>query len=276
MQVICTEAPPLPPARSPPRVPQAHARVPSLWAAAGLIATYFVLQIVANTLFALAIGVITAFTQTGQTLDGAIRATFQQPVMQALVVILSLGIAAPLTLRLARRKWPQLWELAQPPGFGFALPSRSRFLVLAVLAGLAAPLLGALLTQLLAHGHTVTQDIQQLGGSIPLALRLPLVLVVVSVGPIVEELLFRGVLLSALLQRWHAGWAVALSSLAFALIHLPGLQYQWYALPALTGLALMLAWLRLRSGSIWPAVVAHSVNNLLGVVGWFVVLNLPR
>jgi membrane protease YdiL (CAAX protease family) len=65
-----------------------------------------------------------------------------------------------------------------------------------------------------------------------------------------------------------------ISSLAFALIHLPGLQYQWYALPELALLALVLAWLRLRSGSIWPAVVAHSVNNLLAVAGWFVALNL--
>jgi uncharacterized protein len=33
--------------------------------------------------------------------------------------------------------------------------------------------------------------------------------------------------------------------------------------------------LRLRSGSIWPAVVAHGANNLLAVLGWFVATNLP-
>ena len=275
MQVICTEAPPLPPARSPPRVPQAHARVPSLWAAAGLIATYFVLQVVVSSLFALAVSVATVFSHAGQNLDRAIPTTLEQPAMQALLAMLSLGIAAPLSLWLARRKWPQLWSLGPPPGFGFTLPRNLQFLVLAVLAGLATPLLGALLTQWLAHGHAVTQDIQQLGGSIPLGLRLLLVLVVVSIGPLVEELLFRGVLLSALLQRWHAGWAAAISALVFALIHLPGLQYQWYALPGLALLALVLAWLRLRSGSIWPAVVAHSVNNLLAVLGWFVALNPP-
>jgi len=275
MQVICTEAPPLPPVLPPPLIPQICARAPSLWAAAGLIATYFLLQIVTSTLLALSIGVIAALSHVGPNLDLAIPAAFEQPAMQALLAMLSLGIAAPLTVWLARRKWPQLWSLGQPPGFGFTLPRNLQFLALAVVAGLAAPLSGALLTQLLAQGHAVTQDIQQLGGSTPLALRLPLVLMVVSVGPLVEELLFRGVLLSALLQRWHAGWAVAISSLAFALIHLPGLQYQWYALPELALLALVLAWLRLRSGSIWPAVVAHGVNNLLAVAGWFVALNLP-
>ena len=275
MEVICTEAPSLPPALPPPPAPLAHAHTPGLWAAAGLAVTYFALQVVASTVFALAMSVTAVFSHAGQSLDRAIPATFEQPAMQALLATFSLGIAAPLTLWLARWKWPQLWSLPLPPGFGFALPRNLQFLALAVVAGLAAPLLGALLTQQLAHSHAVTQDIQQLGGSTPLALRLPLVLMVVSVGPLVEELLFRGVLLSALLQRWNAGWAVAVSSLAFALIHLPGLQYQWYALPALAGLALVLAWLRLRSGSIWPAVVAHSVNNLLAVAGWFVVINLP-
>jgi membrane protease YdiL (CAAX protease family) len=276
MEVICsTQAPPLPPVQPPSPVSLVHAPAPGLWAATGLIATYFVLQVVIGTLFALAVSVTTAFGHAGQDLFHAIPATLEQPALQALLVMLSLGIAAPLTLWLARRKWPQLWSLGPSPGFGFTLPRNLQFLAVAVVAGLAAPLLGAFLTQWLAHGHTVTQDIQQLGGNIPQGLRLPLVAVVVSVGPLVEELLFRGVLLSALLQRWHAGWAAAISALAFALIHLPGLQYQWYALPGLALLALVLAWLRLRSGSIWPAVVAHGVNNLLAVLGWFVALNPP-
>jgi uncharacterized protein len=276
MEVICTEAPLPPPARSlPPPAPLVRACAPGLWTAVGLIATYFVLQFVVGILFGLAVSVATVFGHAGQDLYHAILATLERPAVQALLAVLSLGIAAPLTLWLARRKWPQLWSLGQPPGFGFTLPPNPRLLALAVVAGLAAPLVGGLLTQWLANGHTVTQDIQQLGGNTPLGLRIPLVLVVISVGPIVEELLFRGVLLSALLQRWHAGWAVTLSALAFALIHLPGLQYQWYALPGLALLALVLAWLRLRSGSIWPAVVAHGVNNLLAVLGWFVAINLP-
>jgi len=240
-----------------------------------LIATYFVLQMAASTLAALVISLTANFRHRWQGLGHAMPAAMDQPAMQALLVTLSLGIAAPLTLLLVHRKWPQWWSQAKPPGFGVARPRRRLFFGLAVAVGLVAPWLGAWLTGLLAHGHAVTQDIQLLGSSTPLALRIPLVLVVVSVGPLVEELLFRGVLLSALLQRWHVGWSVAISSLAFALIHLPGLDFQWYALPDLVLLALLLAWLRLRSGSIWPAVLAHGLNNLLGVAGWFVALNLP-
>jgi membrane protease YdiL (CAAX protease family) len=146
--------------------------------------------------------------------------------------------------------------------------------------GLAAPMLGGLLTHLLAHDHDVSQNIQQLGRSASPGLRIPLVLVVTSLGPLVEELLFRGVLLSALIQpawiqRWRVGWAVTLSSLAFALVHLPGLHWQWYALPQLMLLALALTWLRLRSGSIWPGVLAHGAYNLLAVAAWFAATHLP-
>jgi membrane protease YdiL (CAAX protease family) len=72
------------------------------------------------------------------------------------------------------------------------------------------------------------------------------------------------------MQRWRVGWSVAISAALFALAHLPSMQWQWYALPDLALLAAALSWLRLRAGSLWPAVLAHGVNNLLAVVVWFV------
>ena len=269
---------------TPPAIPPAQpiatpvARAPDLRAALGLVALYFVLQAVGSSLIALVLGVAMGFVHPWQGVADAgdgIRNMLDQPGMPALLVILTLSLAAVLILLLTRRRWPHLWSLAQPPGFGFVRTTRPRFLALAVVLGLAAPLFGGWLTQLLAHGHAVTQNIQQLGADTPPAWRIVLVVVVVGVGPLVEELLFRGVLLSALWQRWQTGWAVTLSSLTFALVHLPGLPWQWFALPDLLLLALALAWLRLRSSSIWPGVLAHGVNNLLAVAAWFVAINLP-
>jgi membrane protease YdiL (CAAX protease family) len=203
-----------------------------------------------------------------------------QPDVQAVTAILTLSVSASLTLWVAYQRWPRLWPLALPPGFGFTLPARPQYFVLAVVVGLAAPMLGGLLTHLLAHDHDVSQNIQQLGRSASPALRIPLVLVVTSLGPLVEELLFRGVLLSSLMHlawipRWRVRWAVVISSLVFALVHLPGLHWQWYAVPQLMLLALVLAWLRLRSGSIWPGAVAHGTYNLLAVAAWLVATHLP-
>ncbi len=246
---------------------------PGLWAAAGLIALYFLLQAVASGLIALLMGLASGYVRIERgirPLGAEIQTMLGQPGMPAMLVMLTLGLAAAVIVPLVHRRWPALWSMAQPPGLGMVMPANPRFLMLAIAIGLAAPLLGGLLTAVLAHGKTVTQNIQDLGAHTPPALRVALVVVVTSLGPLVEELLFRGVLLSALLRRWGIGWSLAISALLFALVHLPSMQWQWYALPDLVLLALALAWLRMRSGSLWPAVLAHGVNNLLAVAAWFV------
>jgi len=263
-----TVAPPVPPG----------VRPPGLGEALGMIVLYFVMQLALSGLLGLLMGAITGIGRRGRSLaaiSAQLRQLFAQPDANALLVILTLLITASVMVWLLRRRWPVLWSQAQPPGLGVTLSGRPLFYAAAIVCGLALPVIGSWLTQWLAHGHQVTQDIKQLGGATSLALRIPLVLVVISAGPLVEELLFRGVLLSALLQRMPVGWAVAGSSLLFACMHLPELGYLWYAVPSLALLAAALAWLRLRSGSLWPAVLAHGVNNLLAVVAWFVVVNPP-
>jgi uncharacterized protein len=245
---------------------------PGLWAAAGFITLYFLLQAVVSGLIAMMMGLFTGYVQMDRGIKpvGAeIRTMLDQPGMPAILLMLTLGVATAILLPMVRRKWPRLWSQATTPGLGVVQPMNRAFFALAVVVGLTAPLVGGLLTALLTHGKTVTQDIQDLGLQTPLALRIALVVVVASLGPIVEELLFRGVLLSALMQRWRAGGSIAISALLFALVHLPSMQWQWYALPDLALLAAALAWLRLRSGSLWPAVLAHGINNLLAVVVWF-------
>jgi len=246
---------------------------PSLSAAIGLIALYFLLQAVASGLIALLMGLGTGFVQIErgiQPIGGEIRAMLGHPGMPAILVMLTLGVAAAVIVPLVRGKWPALWSLSRPPGLGMVMPVNPALFVLAVAVGVTAPLLGGLLTSVLANGKTVTQDVQNLGMHTPFGLRIALVVAVTSIGPLVEEILFRGILLSALMKRWQIGWSVAISSLLFAVSHLPSMQWQWYALPDLILLASALAWLRLRAGSLWPAVLAHGVNNLLAVVAWFV------
>lgn len=263
----------LPPAGLTRDTSREQAPAPSLHAAVGLIALYFALQAVAGGLIALGLGIATGFVHVGRGVQG-IRADMQtmlgQPGLPAIVLMLTLGVASAAVIWLTRRRWPWLWPRAQLPGLGMVRPVRPFFFVFALVIGMTAPLLGGLLTQWLAHGHTVTQDIQHLGTSTPLALRLMLAAIAVSIGPLTEEMLFRGVLLSALTARCRVGGSVAISAMAFALVHLPGMQWQWYALPDLALLAGGLAWLRIRSGSLWPSVLAHGVNNLVAVAAWFV------
>lgn len=245
---------------------------PGIWHALGLIALYFALQLAVAGTISLTAG-LWSVLRDGDGLAAVItqgRAWLAHSNASAIAVMITLLISASLILYLVRRWWPALWTRPDPPGFGFAPPPEPQLYFAAIALGVMLPFVGGMLTQWLAHGHEVSQDIKQLGANISLGLRLPLALLVVSLGPLVEELLFRGVLLSSLARHVGSGWAIVLTAAMFACVHLPDLSFLWYALPNLALLGLVLGWLRVRSGSIWPAVLAHGVNNLLAVVSWFV------
>jgi len=86
-------------------------------------------------------------------------------------------------------------------------------------------------------------------------------LVASLLAPFAEEVAFRGYLLSALRTHLPPLAAIAASSVLFAGIHLDPVRF-----PAVLFLGLFLGWLAWRSGSIWPAVAAHAVNNGLGSI----------
>ncbi|WP_426663430.1 CPBP family intramembrane glutamic endopeptidase [Rhodanobacter aciditrophus] len=243
---------------------------PGIGGALGLIALYFVLQVAVGFAAALLLGF--GYRLMHGTAAVGLGALMTRPDISSVVVILTLSGAALATLWAARARWPRLWSQAAPPGFGFAVPAAA-YCIAAVALGMVVPLIGAKLTELLAHGHAVPQDVKQLGGGASAGYRIALTLAVASIGPLVEELLFRGVLLSALLRRLRPVWAMLASATMFALVHLPDLHWLWYALPNLALLGVVLAWLRLRSGSLWPAVIAHASNNLLAMLALFASLH---
>lgn len=85
-------------------------------------------------------------------------------------------------------------------------------------------------------------------------------------APLGEELAFRGYLWHHLEGRLGPIGAWLSTSLLFAAYHLDPVQA-----PALIPTALFLGWLRLASGSIWPAIAGHFANNALAMtamVGW--------
>ncbi len=86
--------------------------------------------------------------------------------------------------------------------------------------------------------------------------------VVAGVAPIVEELTYRGLGFSALRTYYGAVVAVVVSALAFGLSH--GLLV---ALPVLTLFGVVLALVRLRTESIYPAIILHAVFNGIALIG---------
>lgn len=97
------------------------------------------------------------------------------------------------------------------------------------------------------------------------------------VQPLLEELVFRGVLqgwaLDALTHRGRprrlgpVTWANALVTVAFVLLHLGAQPLAWAL--AVAAPSLVLGHLRERLGSVWPCVAVHAVYNTgFGLVAW--------
>jgi len=81
---------------------------------------------------------------------------------------------------------------------------------------------------------------------------------VAVVAPVVEELIFRGLILHGLRRNYNAFTAVVISALLFALFHLNPWQF-----PATFVLGLLLGWIMIRTRSILLAIIGHAINNLL-------------
>lgn len=92
------------------------------------------------------------------------------------------------------------------------------------------------------------------------------VLAVAVLTPIVEELLFRGVLLRGLLRRTSPFWAVFGSALIFSLVHFLGDPGAGYYTPAFLLLGLVSGLAAVESGRLGPSIGLHAGFNLLSAV----------
>jgi membrane protease YdiL (CAAX protease family) len=88
--------------------------------------------------------------------------------------------------------------------------------------------------------------------------------VVALVAPFAEELLFRGLGVSLLFPRLGQWATIITIGIAFGLYH--GLVE---ALPELALFGSALAWLRLRTGSVYPGMIAHATFNAVGLLSVF-------
>lgn len=82
------------------------------------------------------------------------------------------------------------------------------------------------------------------------------------IGPVLEEMLFRGGIEGWMLRSGKSpAMAIVISALIFGLIHMNPVQ-----IPFAFVLGLLFGWLYYRTGSLLPAILGHILNNSLAVV----------
>ena len=143
-------------------------------------------------------------------------------------------------------------------------PVGTVWLLLGAVAGVLFTATGLMLvkslTGLVPSWSAMTRAPFDFGPSASTGMVAAFVVMTLLVTPFAEEVFFRG-----FVYKWMKGhrpvWLAALiSSIIFGASHIVPHQ----AINAAV-MGLVLIWLYEKSGSIWPAILAHAVNNALGV-----------
>lgn len=186
------------------------------------------------------------------------------------------GLLAQQIGHLATLGWVARSKRLGLESFGFDIRgSDVRFAGLGVALQIALAVAFAPLTRLLLPEGSpqVLDPIISDARSLPT--RLALGFAVALLGPVTEELLFRGALLFRLTRTRTMAFGLVVSSLVFSLLHIVSLNADTAgqfvraagaALPQLFLVGLVLGWLAIRNGRLGPSIFTHIGFNLLGVI----------
>jgi membrane protease YdiL (CAAX protease family) len=134
-------------------------------------------------------------------------------------------------------------------------------------------IVGSLLSQVGLRPNQLEQfDFVKTEG--PLAFGL-LLFAAAVIAPFVEELFFRGFLFGILRRRQPLWVAYLLSSVLFTILHLEPNRMNVEQMAGLSVgifiLAIILAWVYQHTGSLFPGMIAHAVNNATGLILFYAV-----
>jgi len=247
----------MPPLQGEPR--DVRASVPasaSTGVAASAIGLYFFGQLVAGLLIG-----AWFISWDGSTVGGPDVTAAPVALLLAAVGGQIIGLAASLTLLRIRRI-----DLAAVVG---ATRPVGRLLAIGTGVGagtlVAASLVVAALMRLTGSEQAADQflldELTRGGASTVLAF-----IAAVVLAPIAEELLFRGLLFRALLQRYHVNVAAIVSALVFAVVHIDVAVSQPLALVGLTLVGVVLAHAYQRTGSLLVPIAGHAAFNGITLV----------
>lgn len=172
-----------------------------------------------------------------------------------------LGLALAAGYLVARRRLT--WRLLGPVRPGWLQVALG--LGIGIVGTIGAYTINAILVTAVGTEEPVEQEILQevlLGGRATILA----VLVAVVMAPLVEEVLFRGLLFQSLRRRVGMWPAALLSTAVFAVVHVEIILSQPVALAGLFALGTFLAWAFHRTGSLVVPIVGHAVFNGISVL----------
>jgi membrane protease YdiL (CAAX protease family) len=88
-----------------------------------------------------------------------------------------------------------------------------------------------------------------------------LAIIAVTLGPLMEEIFFRGFMYPVLARRMGAAWGIVLTALPFGLIHLPQYGWAWGAALVIVMVGVVCGVVRAVTGSVGASFLVHVGYN---------------
>src|SRR5438874_1899202 len=170
-------------------------------------------------------------------------------VATTVLVDVSVVIASVLLAGLVMR--PRPWHFGlrgAPPKFTAQIAS----------LGALAFFLFSLLYTVIVRPNNPQRVVEDLGADTNRLLLVVGGLVVIAVAPLCEELFFRGILFTVLRQRMPLWPAALIDGVLFGLVH-----GSLVIVPILAALGVMFCYVYERTGSIFPTIALHALNNTI-------------
>ena len=141
--------------------------------------------------------------------------------------------------------------------FGEAFSSRSLYLWTVVAA------IGLLIFNVAVEFYLPLPDESDVMETLMQMMKNPIgILSICLIGPLAEEVIFRGAIERRLLEKnWNPWFAIVISALFFAVAHFNFAQGF-----TATIIGIFMGWVYYRTRSIWPTVVIHVVNNTTATI----------
>ncbi len=133
---------------------------------------------------------------------------------------------------------------------------------------IAASVLLTIIVLVFMDGEAPTQEVIDSAATLSGLDRMLVVLGAGLLAPASEELVFRGVLLRALIVRRGAAYATYVSAAAFAALHLLD-PNAWLAVPVLFAVGVVLAKQAISTGRLARPFLTHSAFNLVAIASLF-------
>lgn len=219
-------------------------------------------------------GSIAGLPFTSFSLDSSVDPTLQLTGTDTLAILLPAQLLGNIVVLAVLVK---ALKLPFERGLGFDLRPRDGWFVL---VGVALSVAITLAVTPLANALDATEDPQGMGALMetlsPGLGVFVAFLAIVVVTPMVEEILFRGILQRAF-RRWFAKWpAIVLTAIVFALFHVLGVSSENFVADAVVtvvsilAVGLLLSWLVERDHRLGRAIAVHTGFNLVAFIALFV------